>query len=805
MGFQIKKAMVIGSGVMGGGIAGHLANAGIPVYLVDIVPFKLTPAEEAKGLTLQSPVVRNRIVNQGVDFLKKSKPPGLFSPTRMELVTVGNMEDNFVWIKEADWIIEVVVENLKIKHEVMAKIEGARKPGSIVSTNTSGLPIHQIAEGRGDEFKKHFLGTHFFNPARYLKLLEIIPTPQTDPALVDFMTKFGERRLGKTMVLCKDTPNFIANRVASITGTSAINYALQNDLTVEEVDAVTGPLIGHPKTATFRLQDLVGLDIASHVAGNLYPAIPGDPYRDAIQGPVKDLTGKMVEKGWLGNKAKQGFYKKVKGPDGKKDTLVLDLKTFEYHPQQKPDIPWLKQAKAIETLPERIKFISRQQDKTGRMIAYNTAQALSYCAWLIPEISDDLYAVDDAVRAGFFHELGPFEIWDILGVKETAEKMEAEGFRVVDWVKDMIAAGGETFYNKDGIRRLYWDLKSKSYQPIPVDPNVIVLRDLKETRGVLKKNFSSSLIDLGDDVLGLEFHSKMNALDPDIFAMGYTALEELEKGWTGLVIGNQGENFSVGANVFNVVMAAENKMWDEISQGVKTMQDLLVGFRYCAKPVVAAPFGMALGGGAEVAMAADRICAAGESYMGLVEVGVGLLPAGGGCRELLRRVVTPPMKRADSDPLPFLGKVFENIAMAKVSASALQAQEMGFLTEGDRIIMKGEHVLTEAKREVLAMAAAGYAPPPRTRSIYALGQRGIAALTIMVQSMLWGDFISEYDMFIAKKIAYVLSGGDLSAPQWVDEQVILDLEREGFLSLLGQEKTIARIKHLLMTGKPLRN
>jgi 3-hydroxyacyl-CoA dehydrogenase len=805
MGFQIKKAMVIGSGVMGGGIAGHLANAGIPVTLLDIVPFKLTPAEEAKGLTLKSPVVRNRIVNQGVDFLKKSKPPGLFSPTRMELITVGNMEDNFDWIKEADWIIEVVVENLKIKHQVMAKIEAARKPGSIVSSNTSGLPIYQIAEGRSDEFKAHFLGTHFFNPARYLKLLEIIPTPETDPELTAFMMKFGERRLGKTLVLCKDTPNFIANRVASITGTSAINYVLQNDLTVEEVDAVTGPLIGHPKTATFRLQDLVGLDIASHVAGNLYPAIPDDPFREAIQGPVKELTEKMVEKGWLGNKAKQGFYKKIKGPEGKKDYLILDLKTLEYRPQQKPNIPWVKQAKGIESLPERIKFISQQDDRVAKLIAFNTAQALSYCAWLIPEISDVLYAVDDAVRAGFFHELGPFEIWDILGVKETAARMEAEGFTVAAWVKDLIAGGGESFYKKDGVRKLFWDLNSRSYQPVPVDANSIVLKDLKETKGVLKKNFSASLIDLGDDVLCLEFHSKMNALDPDIFAMGYAALEELDKGYAGLVIGNQGENFSVGANVFNVVMAAENKMWDEIEQSVKSMQDLLVGFRYCNKPVVAAPFGMALGGGAEMAMAADRICAAGESYMGLVEVGVGLLPAGGGCRELLRRVVTPAMKRADSDPLPFLGKVFENIAMAKVSASALQAQEMGFLTDCDRIIMKGEHVLAEAKREVLALAAAGYAPPPRTKSIYALGQRGMAALSIMVQSMRWGDFISDHDMVIAKKIAYVLSGGDLSAPQWVDEQVILDLEREGFLSLLGQEKTIERIKHLLMTGKPLRN
>ena len=805
MSYQIKKAMVIGSGVMGGGIAGHLANAGIPVYLVDIVPFKLTPAEEAKGLTLQNPAVRNRLVNQGIDFLKKSKPPGLFSPTRMELITVGNMEDNFDWVKEADWIIEVVVENLKIKHEVMAKIEAARKPGSIVSTNTSGLPIVQIAEGRSDEFKAHFLGTHFFNPARYMKLLEIIPTPQSDPNLVDFMMKFGERRLGKTMVLCKDTPNFIANRVASINGTSAINYVLQNDFTVEEVDAVTGPLLGHPKTATFRLQDLVGLDIASHVANNLYPAIPEDPFREAIQGPVKELTGKMVEKGWLGNKAKQGFYKMIKGPEGKKDYLILDLKTLEYRPQQKPNIPWVKQAKGIESLPDRLKFIHQQDDRVARLIWNNTALDLSYCAYLIPEIADVYYAVDDAVRGGFFHELGPFEIWDILGVKETAAKMEAEGFKVAAWVKEMIASGGESFYKKDGVRRLFWDLKSRSYQPIPVDPNVIVLKDLKETKGVLKKNFSASLIDLGDDVLCLEFHSKMNALDPDIFAMGYSALEELEKGYAGLVIGNQGENFSVGANVFNVVMAAEAKQFDQIEQGVKGMQDLLMNFRYCNKPVVAAPFGMALGGGAEMAMAADRICAAGETYLGQVEVGVGLLPAGGGCRELLKRVVSPAMKRADSDPLPFLGKVFENIAMAKVSASALQAQEMGFLTESDRIIMKGEQVLAEAKREVLALAAAGYAPPPRTKSIYALGQRGIAALSIMVQSMRWGDFISDYDMFIAKKIAYVLSGGDLSAPQWVDEQYILDLEREGFLSLLGQEKTIERIKHLLMTGKPLRN
>lgn len=805
MGYQIKRAMVVGSGVMGGGIAGHLANAGIPVYLVDIVPRQLTSEEEAKGLSLQSPVVRNRIVNQGINSLKKSKPPGLFSPSRMELIQAGNMEDNWDWIKEADWIIEVVVENLAIKHQVMARIEEARKPGSIVSSNTSGLPIGQIAEGRSDEFKAHFLGTHFFNPARYLKLLEIIPTPQTDPELVTFMMKFGERRLGKTMVLCKDTPNFIANRMASITGTSGLNFILQNDYTVEEVDAITGPLVGHPKTASFRLQDLVGLDVGSHVSGNLYPAIPEDPFREAIMGPCRELTARMVEKGWLGNKAKQGFYKKIKTPEGKKDYLILDLKTLEYRPQEKPNIPLLKQAKGIESLPDRLRFIVKQDDKMGKLVWNNAALALSYSAYLVPDVSDTLYSIDDAVKSGFFHEMGPFEIWDTLGVKETASRMEADGFTVAAWVKDMIQAGGETFYKKEGIRNYYWDQKTKAYQPMPVDPNILILADRKEEAGVVAKNFSASLIDLGDGVLCLEFHAKMNALDPDIFAMGEKALEELDKDYVGLVIGNDAPNFCVGANVFNVVMAAEAKQFDLIEQGLKGMQDQMLAFRYCSKPVVAAPIGMALGGGAEICMAADRVCAASETYMGLVEVGVGLIPGAGGCREMVKRLVSPAMKTADSDPLPFLMKAFENTAMAKVSASAVQAQEMGFLTPADRIIMKGEHRLAEAKRMVLEMAAAGYAPQPRTKSVYAVGQRGVAALTIGGQTMLWGGFISEYDFFIAKKLAYILSGGALSAPQWVDEQVILDLEREAFLSLLGQEKTIARIKHLLMTGKPLRN
>jgi 3-hydroxyacyl-CoA dehydrogenase len=806
MGYQIKRAMVIGSGVMGGGIAGHLANAGISVCLVDIVPRQLTPQEEAKGLTLKSPVVRNRIVNQGMEFLKKSKPAGLFSPSRLELITAGNMEDHWDWIKEVDWIIEVVVENLAVKHQVMARIEETRKPGSIVSTNTSGLPIGEIAQGRSDEFKAHFLGTHFFNPARYLKLLEIIPTPQTDPELTRFMMQFGERRLGKTVVLCKDTPNFIANRIASITGTSSINYVLKNDYTIEEVDAVTGPLIGHPKTASFKLQDLVGLDVSSHVANNLYPAIPHDPFRESIVGPVKELTGKMVEKGWLGKKANQGFYKKIKTPEGKKANLVLDPKTMEYRPEQKPDLPLLKQAKAIESLPERFRFLVKQEDKMGKLIWNGTALSLSYCASVIPEISDNLYSVDTAVKTGFFHAMGPFEIWDALGVRETAARMEAEGFKVAPWVKEMLQSGGEAFYKKEGTKKLYWDQNAKAYQPMPVDPNLLILTDRKAEVGVLQSNPSASLIDLGDGVLCLEFHSKMNAIDTDILAMGQTALETLDKGYTGLVIGNEAPNFCVGANVFNVLVAVDGKQWDELEKSMKAMQDLMMDFQYCSKPVVAAPIGMALGGGAEICMAADRVCVPAETYMGLVEVGVGLIPGGGGCREMLKRLVSPTMRiSTEVDPLPLVFKAFQNVAMAKVSTSALEAKEMGFLTDCDHFIMKGEHRLAEAKQMVLDMAAAGYAPPPRTKNVYAIGSRGLSAMTIGVKGMLGSGYVSEYDLLVSKKVAYILSGGALSAPEWVDEQVILDLEREAFLSLLGQEKTIDRIKHMLTTGKPLRN
>ena len=805
MGYSINRAMVIGSGIMGAGIAAHLANAGVPVYLVDIVPSKLKAEEERKGLTLNSPQVRNRIVEEGLGFLKKSRPPALFSPTNLELITIGNTEDNFDWAHHADWIIEAVVENLDIKRRVMARIDATRKARGIISTNTSGIPVHEIARGRSEDFKRHFLGAHFFNPARYLKLLELIPTADTDPQVLELMKSFGERRLGKTVVFCKDTPNFIANRVAVMTASADLNYILDKGYTVEEIDALTGPLIGHPRTAFFRLLDLIGLDVNKHVSGNLYKAISHDPFREVLLGPGNALTEKMVQRGLLGNKAGQGFYKQTKGPGGAKNYQVLDLKSFTYRDRQDPDAALVKQAEKLEPLAERYRFLVKQQDRHGAFLWHSTAFAFSYCSHLIPEISKTFFTIDDAVKAGFSHELGPFELWDALGVGQTIPRMQAEGFKVAPWVKEMIHKGGECFYKEEKDGKLYWDLESGSYNLIPVDPYVLVLADRKQKAGLIAENPSASLIDIGDGVLCLEFHSKANALDQDIHTMFDRALDILEGDYIGLVIGNQGKNFSGGADISRILSSIESKQWSEIEGTVKDMQNRMLRLRYAPKPLVGAPFGMTLGGGTEIVMACDRICAGAETYMGLVEVAIGLIPASGGCLEMVRRVVNPAMRVADTDALPFLQKVFENIALAKVSQSAFHAKEMGFLTEKDRWVMNGDHLLHAAKTLVLEMHAAGYVPLLRAGSVYALGERGLAYLMQAAQMMLWGGYITAHDNLIAGKLAYVLAGGPLSAPQWVDEQYILDLEREACLSLLGEAKTIDRIKHMLRTGKPLRN
>jgi 3-hydroxyacyl-CoA dehydrogenase len=797
---SVNRVAVIGSGTMGGALAAHFANAGIAVYLLDIVPNKLTPDEEKKKLTLDHPAVRNRIVNAGMDVIRKSRPAALFTPQTIDRITPGNLEDHFDWVREADWILEVIVENLEVKRQLMARIDAVRKPDSIVTTNTSGIPIHEIAANCSDSFKQHFLGTHFFNPPRYLKLLEVIPSPQTSRQVLEFVKGFGETVLGKGVVVCKDRPNFIANRIGTYAGILGLRYTLDNGYSFNDVDEMTGPVIGHPKSASFRLLDLVGVDIMTHVADNLYPAVPEDEARADLKSP--ELLHEMLKRGWLGNKSGQGFYKQVKTAKGK-EFHVLDPKTMEYKPPEKKQYDSLANSEMYEDLGERLRFMVTQDDRAAKFIWDTTAKTLAYASNRVPEIADDIVSVDNAMKWGFANEVGPFEMWDMLGVADTVARMEKEGIRVAPWVKEMLATGHPTFYTesasgKDG---KYYDLKAKDYKPQFKSPNVILLRDQK----VIKQNDSASLIDIGDGVACLEFHSKMNALDDGIVEIATAAMEEIDKNFVGMVVGNQGEHFSAGANVMMVGLAANDGRWDDIDRIGKALQDFTMAMRYSAKPVVTAPFGYTLGGGCEVMMAGSRIVAHAESYIGQVEVGMGLVPAGGGCKELLRRIVSPAMQTPNADPLPFMQRVFELIGMAKVATSAEEARQMGFLSAADRVVMNRDQQIAEAKRTVLAMVAAGYRPPIRGKIIYAAGERMLAALRIAIYSMVQGKYISEYDAKVGDKIAYILCGGNLTSPTWVDEQYILDLEREAFIALCGEEKTRERIWNFLSTGKMLRN
>jgi 3-hydroxyacyl-CoA dehydrogenase len=807
MSYAINRVTVIGAGTMGAAIAAHLANAGIPAYLLDIVPRELTPKEEDKGLTLEHPAVRNRIVNEGWQRCLKARPANLFAPDVADRVTLGNVEDNFDWVGEAEWIIEAIVERLDVKQQLMERIEAVRRPESIVSTNTSGIPIKAIAEGRSDDFQAHFLGTHFFNPPRYLKLLEIIPHQQTKPEIVEFMKGFGTRTLGKGVVICKDTPNFIANRFISVAGAYTLNYALDNGYTVEEVDSLTGPTVGHPKTATFRLFDLVGIDVMAHVNNNLYPAIAHDPYREELkQGKNSALMEAMLERKWLGNKTRQGFYKRVETESGRQ-FWALDLETMDYQPPTKPRFESVGKHRNVEDTGERIKRLCAEDDRAAQFIWATTAFGLNYAAHVVPEIADDILSIDNANKWGFNHELGPFETWDALGVAESVARMESEGMAVTPWVKEMLAAGHTSFYKQENGRLHYYDPASKGYVAAEKDLRAVVLKDVKaDEKRIVARNLSASLVDLGDGVLCLEAHTKVNALDEDVFKMMIQAREELEKDWVGLVIGNQGEHFGAGANIFFVAVAAQQGEWDRLEAVIKQGQDALTAFRYSPKPVVSAPFNMVLGGGAEVMMGASAICAAAESYIGQVEASVGLVPAGGGCKELVRRVISPVVKSTpDANLLPFMLRVFEMIALAKFSASAEEARQWGFLTPADRIVMNRDHLLHEAKRMVLDMVESGYRPPVRGKEIWAMGANGLAVLEVRVWSMKEAGYASEHDALIANKTAHILCGGKLTKPQWVDPQVILDLEREAFLSLLGEQKTIDRMWHMLNTGKPLRN
>lgn len=799
---SIETAAVLGAGVMGAQIAAHLANAGIATILLDMVPLELTDEEKHKGLTLHSPQVRNRIVNKGLEYAKNIKPAAFFSPELASLITTGNFDDHLDWLRQADWIIEAVVENLDVKRQLLARVEAVRQPGTIVSSNTSGIPIAKIGEALSLEFRQHLLGTHFFNPPRYLRLLEVIPGPDTLPEVVERIAEFSERRLGKNIVYCKDTPNFIANRIGTLAAMHAIRVMVEDGYTIEEVDAMTGPAIGHAKSATFRTMDLAGLDTCLHVARNLYESVPDDDKRNLFVPP--DFLQEMVRRGWIGQKAGQGFYKKEKTGDGKQ-ILALDYTTMEYRPLQKPTFPSLEAAKGIESLGERLKKLVYGDDRVGRFLWKTTSETLLYAANRAAEIADDIVQIDRAMRWGFNYELGPFEVWDAIGVEKSVQRLREEGRPIPALVEQLLASGKTSFYETREGETFYFDFKTGHHKPVAPRPGVIVLRSLKDRQKVIKSNAAASLIDIGDGVACLEFHSKMNAIGGDTIQMMNFAVKEVGERFEGLVISNQAENFCVGANIMMILMAAQEGEWDEIDLSVRAFQKANMALRYSDKPVVVAPFGLTLGGGCEIALHADAVRPHAELYMGLVEVGVGLLPAGGGTKEMLLRALDCAPKDEQVDLLPYVRPVFETIGMAKVSTSAVEARQLGFLRPTDQITMNKDRLIEDAKQTVLAMVRQGYQKPRPRTDIPVLGESALAALKLGIHLMYRAGYISEYDKHIGNKIAWVLCGGDIKSPTTMPEQYFLDLEREAFVQLCTERKTQERIQHMLKTGKPLRN
>ncbi|MFA7467371.1 MAG: 3-hydroxyacyl-CoA dehydrogenase/enoyl-CoA hydratase family protein [Desulfotomaculaceae bacterium] len=804
---SINKAAVLGAGVMGATIAGHLANVGIPTYLLDIVPNQLTPDEENKGLTLESPLVRNRFATSGIQQLLKAKPAPLYVPENAALLTPGNFADNLNVLTECDWIIEVVVERLDIKQSLLKKVESLRKPGTIVSSNTSGISINSMCVGLSQEFRQHFLGTHFFNPPRYMKLLEIIPGHDTLPEITAYMRSFGEKVLGKGMVICKDTPNFIANRIGVYGMCATIKTMVEMGLTVDEVDALTGRVMCRPKSASFRTLDMVGLDVMLHVAKNVYDAAT-DPIEKAVfETPA--FMGRMLENQWLGDKTRQGFYKKVKTDQGR-EILVLDYNTMEYRPKQKVKFAALEAAKQAGKPAKQMKALLAGKDNGAEFAWRVQRDVLLYAANLLGEIADDIQSIDDAMRWGFNWDLGPFEIWDALGVPAVADRIKAEGGKLPRVVQDLLAAGKTSFYTqREGFSYCFNQLTGSDVQE-RIPEGVIYLAPLKSQNKVIRSNSGASLIDIGDGVCCLEFHSKANSIGADIANMINYSVKEVEKNYAGLVIGNFGQHFSVGANLFLVLMEAEDDEFDELEIMVEAFQKCTMRLKYCQRPVVAAPHGMAVGGGCEVCLHSHQVNAAGETYMGLVEVGVGLVPSGGGTKELTFRAYeleapkTAVAVGGTNTVQPIINRAFENIAMAKVATSGVEAIKLGLMRATDRVGPNRDRIIGDAKRLVLEMAAAGFVPL-RPKKIKATGTPGYAALELAVQTLLWGKQISEHDAKIAKKVAYIVTGGGVTPGTEVTEQDLLDLEREAFLSLLGEPKTLDRMRHMLKFNKPLRN
>jgi 3-hydroxyacyl-CoA dehydrogenase len=791
---RIQKAAVLGSGVMGSGIAAHLANIGIPTLLLDIVPRELTEEDKAKGLTTESKAFRNRMSENALKKLLKQKPAPLTSKQNLSLITAGNFEDDMEKISECDWVIEVVVENLDIKKKVFEQVEQHRKPGSIISSNTSGISIEAMAEGRSDDFQKNFLGTHFFNPPRYLKLLEVIPTKKTDRDVVDFMKTFGEDALGKGVVFAKDTPNFIANRIGTYGLLVTVQEMLKGGYSVGEVDSITGPLIGRPKSATFRTLDVVGLDTFAHVAKNVYDQVDGDE-KKVFEVPA--FMQKMLDNGWLGSKSGQGFFLKQG-----KEILELDPDTLEYGPRKKLKTASVEMSKNEKGLRNKIKSLAYAKDKAGSLLWNILSPVLTYSAQLHGEIADDIVAIDRAMKWGFGWELGPFETWDSIGVERSVTRMKEEGVTVPQWVEDMLEAGHTHFY-KEEEGELYF-YHNGEYKLVERNPKVIDLKLLKKQGKLLKKNSGASLIDIGDGVALLEFHSPNNAIGLDIIQMINYAVDEVEKNFKGLVIGNQAKNFCVGANLAMILMEAQDDNVFEIDMVVRHFQQAMMKVKYSTKPVVAAPFGMTLGGGSEVCLPAAHIQASMETYMGLVEVGVGLIPGGGGNKELYMKHLANLPNGVEFDLQKVANKVFETIAMAKVSTSGDEARENNFLSKADGVSVNGDHLLYDAKQAAIALYESGYKAPIR-KKVPVTGETGYGTLLLGAQSMYQSGFISEHDLLIAKKLAYVIAGGKVPFGTEVDEQYLLDLEREAFLSLIAQPKSQLRMQHMLVKGKPLRN
>ena len=798
---KIRKVAVLGSGIMGSRIASHFANIGVQVLLLDIVPQELTAAETAKGLTREHPAVRNRVVSDSFQAMLKATPAALFSPDFASRIKLGNFDDNLKDIKEYDWVIEAVVERLDIKKSLYEKVDAVRKPGTLITSNTSGIPIHLMAEGRSEDFRKHFCGTHFFNPPRYLRLLEIIPAPDTDPAIVDFLMHYGDLFLGKTTVLCKDTPGFIANRIGIYALLQTIRIATEMGLTVEEVDKLTGPVSGRPKSGTYRLSDVVGLDTTVNVARNLYASGEGvDESRDAFLLP--DIIEKLYEKKWFGDKTGQGFYKKIKDEAGKSVILALDVNTLEYRPSEKVKFATLEGTKAIDNLSQRWVALVNGTDKAGAFYRKSFADISRYASFRIPEIADEIFRIDQAITTGFGWQLGIFETWDAIGVAKGIGIMEELGAKPADWVYEMVAAGNDSFYKTEKGKTLYYDIPSKSYKPVPGQESFLILKNLSDK--IVWRNAGSSLYDLGDGILNLEFHSKMNTMGAEVIEGINKGISVAEKDFRGLVIGNDSaEAFSAGANLAMLFMLAIEQEFDEINMVIAQFQKTMMRARYSSVPVVTAPHSLSLGGGCELNLHADKIVASAELYMGLVELGVGVIPAGGGTKEMALRC--SDMYEKGDPELNILQNAFMNIAQAKVSTSAQEALEMNYLQEKDAIVLNRSRLIAEAKRAAIELAEAGYTQPKERDDIKVQGRAGVALFQAGIEQMKLANYITEHDGKIASKLAYVICGGDLSYPQNVTEDYLIQLEREAFLSLCGERKTLERMQGLLNGGKIPRN